>query len=383
MVSSLVLRCGVAAAGLVASVFSQSRAVVPAICAELPGNAAVSLPLRWSHGTMQVRIDAGLLPGTLAGQSLLGLRLRRPAFLGEGSYAALQRTLTVRAAFQGDHRAAQMNQDRAFNRPASLVTVFGPAAVTVAATASVGPGGLLGSEYLHLPFTAPLPVPTAAGQHLFLEFETSDAPLVVSAEHWIDAVWFENGNDRGYAVPLGDGGCSSRSEPFTLRWTGSAAGPARGGSAQLRVSGAWPAGSGGVAFVLPLLGFDPQHRAPGPAFVGFGASLAGFDPALAGCHQWTPIDAQWSGTPDAGGGYTISFALPPNRTTVGQRIGVQCAMVDLGRAGVPASFTNGVLLVLDTAGVGDRCGTVFFPGAATISPWLPSIGLMPVVVLEY
>ncbi|MBL8752678.1 MAG: hypothetical protein JNK15_05205, partial [Planctomycetes bacterium] len=61
------------AVGLVAQ-----SAVVPPVCAALPGNAAVSMPLRWSHGTMQVFVDPQLLPANFVGQTITGLWLRRP-----------------------------------------------------------------------------------------------------------------------------------------------------------------------------------------------------------------------------------------------------------------------------------------------------------------
>lgn len=59
----------------------------------------MSLPLRWSEGTLQVRIDDVLLPANFVGKTISGVRLRRPTFLHEPAYPALQRTLTIRAGF--------------------------------------------------------------------------------------------------------------------------------------------------------------------------------------------------------------------------------------------------------------------------------------------
>src|SRR5688572_26964084 len=123
MVSIPPLLFALAAAGFAAA---QNRSVIPAACTTLPGNAALSLPLRWSHGTLQVRIDAALLPTGFIGRTISGLRLRRPAFLAEPGYAALQRTLTVRGAFQPE-TATQLGQSLVGNRPANLGVLFGPA----------------------------------------------------------------------------------------------------------------------------------------------------------------------------------------------------------------------------------------------------------------
>ncbi|MEI6131184.1 MAG: hypothetical protein WCR59_14045, partial [Planctomycetota bacterium] len=58
---------------LLALLPAQSRTVVPTIAERLPGNAALSLPLRWSQGTLVVSIDAALLPLALTGQAIHGL----------------------------------------------------------------------------------------------------------------------------------------------------------------------------------------------------------------------------------------------------------------------------------------------------------------------
>ena len=84
------------AATVAAALAAQTTTVVPALCQNLPGNAALAMPLRWSHGTMQVFVDATLLPAALTGQAITGLRLRRSTLLGDGVNAALTRTLTVR-----------------------------------------------------------------------------------------------------------------------------------------------------------------------------------------------------------------------------------------------------------------------------------------------
>jgi hypothetical protein len=339
----------------------------------------VSMPLRWSQGTMQVRVEAALLPPALAGQSLTGLRLRRPTFLGEPAYAALTRTLTVRGAFEARF-AAELGNGLAANRPANVVTLFGPAPLAVAATPAQAAGTAVGAEYVVIPFAAPLPV--VANQALFLEFEASTTPFQVGADHWVDAVWFENGNESGYAVTLGAGTCTTRSVPSELTWT-EAAGPRVGSTALMRLTGAPPTNATSLGFALAWFGIAPEPRAPSASYVGFGGSLGSLDPGLVGCHQWAPIDASWIGGTDAAGTFGVTFPLAAGATAIGMRIGVQSAWLDVSRPGLPLSVSNGVALVLNDVGVRARCATVYFPGAASTSPWFTYIGQMPVLVLEY
>ena len=164
----------IAAAAFLACSFAiaQNQAVIPPVAATLPGNAAISMPLRWTHGVMQCCVSAQLLPANLAGGQLQGIRMRRPSFLDEPAYPSLQRSLTVRAAFTAAVPSS-LTGTRATNAPTNLLTVFGPAPVQVAATSLPTGTPWTGDEFLVIPFTPALPV--TAGS-LFLEFETSDLP---------------------------------------------------------------------------------------------------------------------------------------------------------------------------------------------------------------
>lgn len=361
--------------GLLATAAAQNTAVVPAVCTALPGNAALSLPLRWSHGTMQVFIDAPLLPANFVGQTITGLWLRRPTLPGDVAYAAVQRTLTVRGGFhQG--AAAQFGAPLAMNRPANLIVCFGPAPVTSAAVPAPGPATTVGDDLVHVVFSQPLPV--VAG-NLFLEFETSDAPLQVSSEHWVDAYW-QSGYDGGYVVPVGDGSCTTRTEPTRLRWT--SVGATAGAAVSIETTGAPPTLGASLGTVLTWVGIDPQTRGPGPGYLGFGSPLAALDPGLAGCHQWAPFDVSWVGSTDANGKCATSFTIPAGALT-GVRLAVQSAWLDPARPGLPLSFSNGLAVVVGAAGVGNQCSTMFFPGGMTTSPWGAFVGQMPVLRLEY
>lgn len=359
-----------------AMVSAQNQATVPAVCATLPGNAAVSLPLRWSHGTMQVRIAPSLLPSALQGQTITGLRMRRPNFLFEPAYPGVARTLTVRGSFQTDSPSL-MTSSLAQNRLTGVQVLFGPAVVASPATTLPGPAAAVGQDVLHVVFTQPLPV---APGTLFLEFEAGDAPLQVAVTNWVDAVWFENGVETGYVVSVGDGSCTTRGTPTELAWNDSV-GPHVGGTARFRVTGAPPTNGTSAGLVLLWMGLDPETQPVGPMNLGFGVSFGIVDPGLAGCHQWAPIDLLWGGVTDAAG--VLSTTFPLGNVPIGARIGVQAAWIDDSRPGLPFSFSNGLQMVLDTVNVGAGCATAWFPANLTLSPWPAFLGQMPVLTLEY
>ncbi len=356
------------------AVTAQSSAVVPPISATLPGNAAVAMPLRWSHGTLQVFVDAVLLPPNFVGQTITGLWMRRPTLFGDVAYAPITRTLTVRAGFL-PFAAAQMVGSITQNRPTNVVTVFGPAPVTTAAVPAPGPLTVVGPDLVHVVFSTPLPV--VAGM-LFLEFETGNAPLQISTEHWVDAVWFQSGADTGFVAVVGDGSCTTRPEPVRLRWTGTN-GPTAGTTAPFEVTGAPPSAGN---YMLAWVGLDPETRPPGPGYLGYGGSLGIVDPGMAGCHTWAPLDVSWFGTTDANGRWATSFLLPGS-ASLGLRLGVQAAWIDLSRPVLPLSVSNGLVLVVGTAGVSNHCNSIFFPAGSTTSPWPAFVGQMPVLRLEY
>lgn len=356
---------------------AQSTATVPPVCRTLPGNAGLSMPLRWSHGAMQVFVDAALLPTAFVGHTITGVRLRRSTLPGDAAYPALQRTLTVRGAFQSPPAVAMIG-GLTQNRPATTQVLFGPAVVGVPATPAPGPTTTTGDEFVLIPFTTPLLV--TAGT-LFLEFEAGDAPLQVGTGHWVDAVWLDGGVDDGLVVAVGDGSCTTRPEPTRLAWSATH-GPGAGNTAAFTVSGAPPTAGASVGWVLFWVGTEPETRPAGAGYLGYGASFGVIDPGLFGCHQWAPLDVAWFGTTDATGTFATTFAIPGS-VAIGQRIAAQAAWLDPSRPGLPLSLANGLQLVCRGAGVGNHCSTLLFPATATVSPWPPFVGQMPVLVLEY
>jgi hypothetical protein len=90
----------------------------------------------------------------------------------------------------------------------------------------------------------------------------------------------------------------------------------------------------------------------------------------------------WNGAADGVGAYASTLAIPA-AAAAGMRLAVQGAWIDPSRPGLPLSLGNGLVLVLGSAGVTDRCSSVYFPGAATTSPWSTFVGQMPVLRLHY
>ncbi len=358
---------------------AQSTATVPPVCETLPGNAAVAMPLRWSEGKLQVFIDPPLLPQGFVGETITGLRLRRSVLPGDTAYAGISRTLTVRAGFQFQ-AAAVVNGNFVQNRPPGTQIVFGPAVVNSPALAAPGPSTTVGEDILQITFTTPLPV--VAGT-MFLEFEVSDPPLTISSGHWVDAVWYEDGDDDGLVAAVGDGSCTTRSVPTELTYK-SEDGPIAGTTVDLEVTGAPPTSSttGSAGFVVMWAGIDPEGRAPGPTYVGYGNTFAAADPQMSACHQWAPFDLAWFGATDGGGRFATNFAIPGS-AALGARLALQAGWLDVTRPVIPLSFSNGLQLVCSGAGVEDRCSSFFFPGQAQVSPWGPQLGQMPVLLLDY
>ena len=132
----------------------QNTAVLPPAFANLPGNAGVAMPLRWSRGKLQVFIDPVMLPSGFVGESITGLRLRRSMLDGSPAYPAMTRTLEVYGGFQ-PFLATQMNGSASQNFaivPRQLL--FGPAQVSVPATPAAGPTTTVGDDLVQISVSA-------------------------------------------------------------------------------------------------------------------------------------------------------------------------------------------------------------------------------------
>ena len=357
----------------------QNTAALPPAFETLPGNAGVAMPLRWSKGKLQVFIDPPMMPSNFVGETITGLRLRRTAFEGSGAYPAMTRTMQIHGGFQ-PFPAVQMIGSASQNLTiVPRLLLFGPAVVNVAATpAPGGPTMTVGDDLVQITFSQPLPV--TAGT-LFLEFETLDGPLTIAPGNWVDAVQFAAGTDDGYVAIVGDGSCTTRSEPTELRYT-SSAGPVSGTTVDLEVTGAPPTDGTDVGLVLAWIGLDPLTAPPGPNYLGYGGSFGAADPLMVDCHHWAPMDLAWFGQTDSTGRFATTLAIP-SAVAIGQRLAVQAGWYDPSRPVVPLSLSNGLQIVCDSAGVAGLCSSFFFPDDVDISPWGPQVGLMPVILLDY
>lgn len=357
----------------------QNTAAVPPAFETLPGNAGVAMPLRWSKGKLQVFIDPPMLPANFVGETISGLRLRRSVLEGSPAYPAMTRTMQIHGGFQTFPATQMIGSATQNHNVVPRLLLFGPAVVNVAATpAPGGPTMTVGDEFVQITFSQPLPV--TAGT-LFLEFETTDGPLAIAPGNWVDAVKFDVGTDDGYVAMVGDGSCTTRSEPTELRYT-SSAGPVSGTTVDLEVTGAPPTSGQDVGLVLVWLGLDPLTAAPGPNYLGYGGSFGVADPLMVACHQWAPLDFAWFGQTDSAGRFATTLTIPGN-AAIGQRLALQAGWLDDTRPVVPLSLSNGLQMICNSAGVEDQCSSFFFPDDLDVSPWGPQVGLMPVILLDY
>jgi hypothetical protein len=363
---------------LATSLLGQNTATLPPAFANLPGNAGIAMPLRWSRGKLQVFIDPVMMPANFVGETITGLRLRRSILDDAPAYPAMTRTIEIEGGFQ-TFPAANMNGSASLNYGvATRVHLFGPAQVSIPATPAAGPATTVGDEFVQITFSQGLPV--TAGT-LFLQFETLDGPITIAPGNWVDAVLYGEGADDGYAVTVGDGSCTTRSEPNKLRYT-SSSGPTAGSTINLEVTGAPPTAGTDFGLVVAWVGLNPETRPPGVGYLGYGGSFGAADPLMADCHLWAPIDVSWAGATDATGKFATSLEIP-GAAAVGLRLGIQAAWYDPSRPVIPLSFTNGVQLVCNSVAVEGRCSSFFFPDDANLSPWGNQVGLMPVILLDY
>jgi len=361
------------------ALMGQSTAVIPPVFETLPGNAGVAMPLRWTKGKLQVFIDPELMPANFVGETITGLRLRRATLEGSGAYPAVTRTMKIEGGFQSFAAVQMIGSATTNHNIVPRQVLFGPGPVTVAATPTPGgPTMTVGDEFVQIVFSNPLPV--TAGT-LFLEFEAMDGPFGISPGNWVDSVQFAVGSDDGYVAKVGDGSCTTRSEPTELKYT-SSDGPVSATTINLEVTGAPPTASGETGFVLVWLGLDPLNAPVGTNYVGYGGSFGAADPLMIDCHMWAPLDYAWFGPTDSAGRFATTLDIPGN-AGIGQRIALQAGWLDTSRPVIPLSLSNGLQLICNAVGIDDHCSSFFFPDDLDDAPWGPQVGLMPVILLDY
>ena len=355
---------------------------VPPGFERMPGNGALAMPLRWSQGVMQVQCDKTILPTQLLGQSLRALRVRRPGFVGEPAYPALNVRLKV-ALGVAIGAANQMSSTLATNRPQKLTVVAGPLDYSVPATNPHAPGDATGAWLVDLPFATPYVVPQLA-EPLFLEWEVLGSSYVIHDLHWVDALYSPGGSTQGFVATVGNGGCGPAASGLPMRLLpDSATPPAIGQKFTLRLENAKPSSQAFV--VLNLHASDTFFTLTPYAPGSFGVDLAPL--GMPGCWSWTGFDTFWSLKTSAQGDLAHVIELPNASYLRGVRSGVQAFVAATGVNPAGFAASNGLYLAPDRSGVVGFAGsvaTVLCPGpACTLSPWIAWVQTAPILLFGY
>jgi hypothetical protein len=363
------LRAAAAALAATASAWAQTFASIPAAMERVPGNAGVSMPVRWSQGVMQVVVERRLWPAALVGPQITRLRLRRASFLDEGAYGP--RRVRLRAAAGPTTQAAsQLGVNLAANRPTGATEILALRDYDVPATPRPGRGAAVGVDLLDLQLDVPFQL---SGTAMFFEWQTAGATFDVSPDHWIDMVSLP-GADEGVSVPLGNGGCGNHSSGFPMVLEQVDGAPGFGRSVRYVVRNALP-----LAATVLIASIEPELRPP--FGLGFGYDMGSAAP---GCFLWAMGDFWVAGVTGAGGDVALTMPYPDLAWARGRRVGAQALSLDPPASIFSLSFSNGVLSTMNTTGIGRGAGTVLAFGASPVdSPWLPFIGSLPVVLFGY
>ncbi len=353
---------------------------VPEQFAQIPGNVSLSLPARWSKGTLQVILDAELM-SPLVGQSITHLRLRRPAFLLEGAYS--NRQLDFKVTFStAPHRARYISSDPAYNRGLDEVVVFeGP--VNLAGTPAAAAGDRVGADLIDLVFAQPY---LLSDTGLTIEWETGLAgtAMDVSPEHWVDAAWHMGGVDQGFAVTIGQGGCNSAGGSVVHLEMDRGATPGFGKTLRFKLSGA-PANTRVYLLV------DLVEEASADLIPGFGGSMAAL--GLPDCVLWTRLPAgsqrygfftaRGTGTPpsqvvegttDGAGELTRQVEMPDLPELHGRQMTAQALVTE----GTRLVASNGLVLFMNQASFKDHAALIFIPEDHVQTIWAPWHGASPI-----
>jgi len=362
-----------------------SWVTIPEQFEQIPGNVALSLPARWSKGTLQVILDAELMQ-PLVGESITHLRLRKPAFLREGSYASRQ--LDFKVTFStAPHRAKFISGVPENNRGPDELVVF-DGAVNLAATPAPGPDDPVGADLIDLVFTQPYLV-GSAGLTIEWQTGTQGSAMNVSAEHWIDAAWHPAGIAEGLVVTIGQGGCSAPGSPVVHLEMDRGATPGFGKNLRFELTGAPP--NAEVHILLDLV-----HEASADLIPGFGSAMDAL--GLPDCTLWTRLPAGSSragsftgrgggeppsqiirGKTNGLGELISSVQMPDFPELYGRQMTAQALVLD----GPRLVASNGLVLFMNRAAFRDHAALIFIPDDYVYSIWAPWRGGSPILRFGY
>ena len=368
-----ILLCASALA-LQADSLAQTSTTLPLGFDRLPGNAALSMPVRWSWGRMQIIYDDEQL-APLDGLTITRLRLRRPNFFDEPAYPSVQRTFEISIGPAG--RTAQtVHAQPDLNLPAAgqMTVVFGPAPVTIGGTAEAAAGDVVGATIVDVALTQPYTVQVTPGEHLLVDWKCVDTGLTVSSGAWVDAVRMPGAASLGLAVPVGQNGCGGfGGAPIANRLdvAEDSRHPAFGSETTLVLGNAQPSRQ-----LWLLLGID-VHLMTIPA--AFGAPLVNFPiPTPSGCRAWSPLDGILLSVGDTSPSGTFSYDLdfPANPAFQGIQLGFQAMILE---DPPQLAFSSGLILWMDDVGLGGQIGTCLTLADETEATWDSFRGATPIV----
>ena len=357
------------------SVAAQTWRAIPAQFQELPANAGLAMPARWTQGKLQTIYDGPAVPLAFTGATLNGVRARRAVFVGDGAWPST--TIRMRVALASGQNVPDVTGIRTncdVNRVAAggLTTVVDAMPVSIPATARPSAGARVGEDMVVLPFAQPFPF---TGPRLMVEWANLETVFTVADDQWIDSVSLGTQGDAGMAVTVGNGGCGSSAltPPMQLVYAGTY-GPGFGRTNRLTLTAGLP---GAVAAVA--VGFDPEVRQPG-FDLGFGASLSVI--GLTGCHLWSGADLLLPHTIGTFGDLPVSLVLPALPVWEGSSVGVQVWCVDPAANPLGLAVSNGVVLRMNRVGCGTGMATVLVPGPGDQSPYGVFFGMAPVLLFD-
>jgi hypothetical protein len=211
----------------------------------------------------------------------------------------------------------------------------------------------------------------------------------VSSNHWVDAVWHTGGAGEGFAVTVGQGGCSSPGTAVVQLEMDRGATPGFGKTLAFNLTGANP---GAEALVMLRL-----VQAASPALVsGYGGPMDALN--LPDCTLWSSLlpgdsrTALFSGRGGAGspnqvlrarasaaGEFRVTAEIPDDSSLQGQQMTVQALVVDGSRL----VASNGLVLFMNEASFQDHAAMVFIPNDFEVSIWPAWHGSTPVFQFGY
>ncbi|MCA8958241.1 MAG: hypothetical protein KDC87_19345 [Planctomycetes bacterium] len=383
----------------VAGPLAAQSAVVPPVFAQVRGNDALSLPLRWHEGLLQVHLKSQkgvgrVLPDAMLDTMLKEIRVRRPSFLEEPAYGALTRTFTVRLANTNlplmsmiadmeANRTAVVSATGA-NGPTTLTTVVQAKSFNIAATPKAGYREAVGKDLLQLPFASPF---AFKGPDLFVDWETTSTSTLPDPNGWVDALVLQYTGDQGIVVTLGQGGCSSvvPSSGLPMSLEGEGERPAASSKVTLRLRNALPSATS-------MLFLGPRPLLPRTSQTGYKVydPMVGYLTTISRpeCHVWTSPLTHLVGATDGAGSQDFALPIPALLPAqYGTLYVLQAAVLDTRASRLELS--NGVGAIVGAVEIQSRASTVMSPKPwvldsnnqriAPVSPWGPMNSSLPIL----